>query len=118
MRSLFQSGKQWDGIFIDGAGTGEILIEESRACGLEPGRDFHLITSDCVDGLTTHAGCEESAYTHQPTELGRQAWAMLEQLLAGKTADPLRLVPYKRYAVNSAGVPDKGAKSSDKDFSC
>jgi DNA-binding LacI/PurR family transcriptional regulator len=97
MENAFAAGQKWDGVFIDGPWLAEGFVTAGKKHGLEPGRDYQLITSSTIDGETTPSRSEISAYTHQPEQVGAAAWDVMRELIGGGTEQPLRLVPYKRY---------------------
>lgn len=100
LRNLFAAGQRWDGIITDGVAPAEAVLAAADAAGLAAGRDFHLISTDIIDGNATTDRRETSAYTHQPDLVGAEAWRLLQALIGGKpVAERMVLVPYRRYAV-------------------
>jgi DNA-binding LacI/PurR family transcriptional regulator len=97
-RRVFRTGTPWDGIITDGVGFADVLLEEARAAGLAPGRDFHLITSDILDAQMTRTREERAAYTQQPERVGQAAWDMLRGLMRGEETERHIRVAYRRYA--------------------
>lgn len=101
IRNAFSRGACWDGIVTDGAAEGDIILQEARACGRLPGRDFHLITTDIRDGATSRTREEHAAYTQQAERVGREAWRVLRDLISGTPTDTTVLVPYRRHPVTA-----------------
>ena len=105
LRKHFQAGHRWDGVFIDGPYMAEQFADVALEFGMQVGRDYRLITSSVIDGVTTSRRIEDSAYTHTPEVVGRAAWALMDRLIRGESVDRaqrLVLVPYKRHPVRVA----------------
>jgi DNA-binding LacI/PurR family transcriptional regulator len=100
MRNAFAAGQRWDGILVDGVWLAEIVLEEAERAGLRPGTDFHLITTDVIEGATTRRRLETSAYTHQPDRVGAEAWRLLQALMQGEPCEQAVLVPYQREVIS------------------
>lgn len=95
IRNALASGHRWDGILTDAHADAEVYVEEAQALGLLPGRDFHLITSDTMDGRTTKSRVEYRAYTQQPERVGDAAWRVLRGLIAGEPGVRTVRTPYR-----------------------
>ncbi|OPZ83469.1 MAG: hypothetical protein BWY76_02259 [bacterium ADurb.Bin429] len=78
------------------------MLAEAERAGLVAKRDFHLISTDIVEGRVTAQRLEDSAYTHQPDLVGAEAWRLLQALI-GQEAVTERtvLVPYQRYPIRA-----------------
>ncbi|HOF86931.1 MAG TPA: LacI family DNA-binding transcriptional regulator [Armatimonadota bacterium] len=107
MRNAFAAGQRWDGIITDGVTYAEVVLEEAERAALRPARDFHLISTDIVEGRTTRQGLEESAYTHQPDLVGAEAWRLLRALIGREVVSERTVrVPYRRYPVRHISEGD------------
>lgn len=111
--AAWKSKPLWDGIFIDGISYTETFLRETRKAGFLPNRDFRLITSSVVKGETTEKRVEISAYTHQPDEVGRVSWTLLQNLMRQPVENRKILVPYHRCSGNKTfRNPDINHKES------
>jgi len=96
--------RDWDGIYTDGIAFANALLEAADRRGQVPGRDFELITTDCMDASTSRTRREAMAWTQQPDTVGRETWRVMRALLAGATDVPAETrIPYRPFAVRADG---------------
>lgn len=96
LHNAFHAGQRWDAIITDGVALAEQLLLETGEAGLVAGRDYHLVSTDIVEGATTRSRQESFAYTHQPDLVGAEAWRLLKTLIQGTTKNRVIKVPYRR----------------------
>ncbi|MDZ4198762.1 MAG: LacI family DNA-binding transcriptional regulator [Kiritimatiellia bacterium] len=105
----FAARPKWDGVFVDGPSYAEFFVATGRKYGLEPNRDYYLISSSTVDGDLTPSRSEVSAYTHQAEKMGAAAWESMKRLICENSTPPVTRVPYRRIA---AGHGEKTGEDS------
>ncbi|MCF6174263.1 MAG: LacI family transcriptional regulator [Victivallaceae bacterium] len=96
IRNLFKNGQQWDGIFVDGYATADLILEEAKKNGLKHKKDFHLIVEDCYKKPDSRSIEEASSYIQSPVEVGAAAWQLMHKLINETTTEREILIPYKK----------------------
>lgn len=102
-RNLVAAGQRWDGIFVNGSPVADALVKECAVNGLEPGKDFQLITTDAFRDLAPYrlaavpaVRCR-SSYLQQPRVVGETGWRLMQELVEGRPpACREVMVPYVR----------------------
>jgi len=104
IRNAFGCGQRWDAIFTDKLDDAEALLEEADVIGLQPGKDFHLITTDTKNGHTTRDQQEHCAFTQRPEQVGQEAWRILKALITGESpGERVVRLPYERTDLTELG---------------
>ncbi len=98
VRNLWKSEQRWDGIFIDCESFVSQFIEETVNAGITPGKDFHFITSLCLENYTSIHEYENCIYVQQPLLVGEKAWKQMKILLNKGKCNKEEVVPYLRIA--------------------
>ncbi len=75
----------WDGFVVDGVPRGMAVVDRYRAQGKALGRDFDLVTF-CTNETEVHSAVPEEVFilVANGREMGKQAWRIMERLLAGE----------------------------------
>lgn len=99
MDAIFNSGQNWDGIFVVGIGAAEKVLQAAKKHGLKANDDFHLIISEMKPDVRTKTKEEYCVYSQQPEKMGTAAWELMKNMLEGKGYEK-RLIPYVKQLVN------------------
>lgn len=96
IRNLFQSGQKWDGIFVDGFYTADLILEAAEKVGLKHKKDFQLIVEDCYEKENSRSMHEAISYFQSPIEVGTAAWQLMYKLINEKATERQISIPYKK----------------------
>jgi DNA-binding LacI/PurR family transcriptional regulator len=96
IHNLFLSGQKWDGIFVDGFATADLILKEAEKAGLKHKKDFHLIVEDCYKKEASFSMHEAISYVQSPVEVGAAAWQLMHKLINEETTEREILIPYKK----------------------
>ncbi len=102
----FEGDSRWDGVIVNGGAIAQELVNVAESKGLEPGRDYQLITRDAFPdtyGYANHRPLdrrERAVYLQQPLKVGEAAWSLMASMLNGQSpAEPVVRIPYERVEV-------------------
>ena len=110
IRNMLESGQRWDAFLVDSECLAELLIEELSKASLKTEKDCQTIVSST--GLRRYV-CNKyrgelqfkNYYVQQQNEIGKSAWDVLSDMLAGKETEHKRLIPYKYWQADKEPPP-------------
>lgn len=110
IRNMLESGQKWDAFLVTSECLAELLIEELSRASLKIEKDYQLIVSST--GLRRYV-CNKyrgelhfkNYYVQQQDEIGKNAWNVLADMLAGKKTERKRLIPYKYWQSDKEAPP-------------
>ena len=96
INSLFESGRRFDGVYIDGEDMLETYVQVAANYGMECGKDYDLHVSSVKPELSPgDFGFPVTMHVQQGEKMGAQAWREMKKIINKEEFSKQIKIPYK-----------------------
>ena len=94
--NLFESGQQFDGIYVDGEENIRAIVETAREFDMKCGKDYDLHASTVAGKISPEDyDCPVVLHLQQAEEMGAKAWETVKNIINKKDFKKQTKIPYK-----------------------